>query len=164
MKLFPLFIACILAGTATAAPELTGVLSVAQEPPKFNLRETSTKETSGWLGLGRRFSGYTLDSYDAATSTLTVSRPHETLKLRLIATTVVAAAPTPTPAPASQESPVMSDTELEAKGLQRLKPGDTGAKIAHTRGLTLPELSALNPDVVWSRLRVGQLIRFRKSE
>lgn len=161
MKFSPLFFACLAAGTASAAPELTGVLSVTQEPPKFNLRETSTQETSGWIGLGRRFSGYTLDSYDASTSILTVSRPNDTLKLRLLASTVVVAAPTPTP---DQASPEVSDTELEARGLQRVKSGDSGAKIARVHGLTLPELLALNPGVNWNRLRVGQLIRFRAGE
>jgi hypothetical protein len=45
------------------------------------------------------------------------------------------------------------------EGIYFLRPGDTGAKIAKANNLTLEELRTLNPDVTWSRLRVGQAVR-----
>ena len=40
-----------------------------------------------------------------------------------------------------------------------IKPGDTGARIALNHAMTLSDLVALNPEVNWAALRVGQMIR-----
>lgn len=40
-----------------------------------------------------------------------------------------------------------------------VKPGDVGGTIARAHGLTLAQLEALNPGVVWTRLQVGQKLR-----
>ena len=45
------------------------------------------------------------------------------------------------------------------EGLYILQRGDTGAKIARDNKVTLADLRALNPDVDWSRLSVGQAVR-----
>lgn len=42
-----------------------------------------------------------------------------------------------------------------------LRPGDTGVKIAQKAGITLSQLLSLNPDVNWSKLNVGQIVRVR---
>lgn len=49
-------------------------------------------------------------------------------------------------------------------GLYRINPGDTAVKIARKHGIRLVELSALNPDVNWARLRVWQVVRVRAQE
>lgn len=43
-----------------------------------------------------------------------------------------------------------------------VKSGDTGAKIARSLGVTLADLLAVNPDVNWNRLNVGQKIKLPK--
>lgn len=43
-----------------------------------------------------------------------------------------------------------------------IKSGDTGAKIARERGFALGDLQAVNPDVNWNRLNVGQKIKLPK--
>jgi LysM repeat protein len=40
-----------------------------------------------------------------------------------------------------------------------VKPGDTGVKIARAIGASLADLQAVNPNVDWNRLKVGQKIR-----
>jgi LysM repeat protein len=43
-----------------------------------------------------------------------------------------------------------------------IKSGDTGAKIARERGVSLADLLSVNPDVNWNRLNVGQKIKLPK--
>lgn len=43
-----------------------------------------------------------------------------------------------------------------------IKSGDTGAKIARERGVSLADLQAVNPGVNWNRLAVGQKIKLPK--
>lgn len=43
-----------------------------------------------------------------------------------------------------------------------IKSGDTGAKIAREKGVSLPDLQAVNPGVNWNRLAVGQKIKLPK--
>jgi LysM repeat protein len=50
---------------------------------------------------------------------------------------------------------------FEDVGLYRIKPGDTGAKIARAHDLDMTALQSLNPDVNWTRLKVWQVIRIR---
>ncbi|MDR1009634.1 MAG: LysM peptidoglycan-binding domain-containing protein [Opitutaceae bacterium] len=43
-----------------------------------------------------------------------------------------------------------------------VKSGDTGAKIAANAGVKLSDLMAVNPDVNWNRMHVGQKIKLPK--
>lgn len=43
-----------------------------------------------------------------------------------------------------------------------VKGGDSGAKIARAQGVTLADLIAVNPDVNWTKLKVGQKIKLPK--
>ncbi len=43
-----------------------------------------------------------------------------------------------------------------------IKSGDTGAKIAREKGVSLADLQAVNPGVNWTRLAVGQKIKLPK--
>jgi hypothetical protein len=52
----------------------------------------------------------------------------------------------------------MTPDELAAVGLYRLKGGDSGAKVARAHGMTIADLLALNPDVDFRRLMVGQIL------
>jgi LysM repeat protein len=45
------------------------------------------------------------------------------------------------------------------EGLYFIQRGDTGAMIARTNNVSLADLRALNPDVDWSKLKVGQAVR-----
>jgi len=65
------------------------------------------------------------------------------------------AAISPKPTPPSVPNPVPADPAYT------IMPGDTAAKIATQRGLTLDQLQALNPNTNWARLRVGQQIRLQ---
>ncbi|AKC83211.1 hypothetical protein IMCC26134_11260 [Verrucomicrobia bacterium IMCC26134] len=40
--------------------------------------------------------------------------------------------------------------------------GDTGAKIARAKGVSLPDLIAVNPGVNWTALKVGQKVKLPK--
>ena len=40
--------------------------------------------------------------------------------------------------------------------------GDTGAKIARAKGVSLADLQAVNPGVDWAKLKVGQKIKLPK--
>jgi LysM repeat protein len=44
-------------------------------------------------------------------------------------------------------------------GEYKVKPGDTGTKIAKATGVSLSELETVNPGVDWRRLKVGQTIK-----
>ncbi|MFM1850389.1 MAG: hypothetical protein RIS54_73 [Verrucomicrobiota bacterium] len=43
-----------------------------------------------------------------------------------------------------------------------VKSGDTGAKIARAKGVSLPDLLSVNPGVNWNRLDVGQKLKLPK--
>jgi LysM repeat protein len=43
-----------------------------------------------------------------------------------------------------------------------VKSGDTGAKIARTKGVSLSDLQAVNPGVNWTHLAIGQKIKLPK--
>ena len=50
------------------------------------------------------------------------------------------------------------ETVSFAEGVYTIKPGDSGAKIARANSITLADLQTLNPDVNWTKLKVGQVI------
>jgi LysM repeat protein len=45
------------------------------------------------------------------------------------------------------------------EGLYIVQRGDTGAAITRANNISLADLRALNPDVEWNRLSVGQAVR-----
>jgi predicted RNase H-like HicB family nuclease len=49
-------------------------------------------------------------------------------------------------------------------GLYRVRVWDTGVKIAREHGLSISDLMKLNPDVDWSKLHIGQVVRVRAPE
>jgi hypothetical protein len=56
------------------------VLTAGNES-SFSLQESETRESSGWLKLGRTFSGWTLEAYDGQKEILTLKKGTETLRL-----------------------------------------------------------------------------------
>lgn len=67
---------------------------------------------------------------------------------------VAAAAPAPK---AGASGPVVAGPDEYV-----VQGGDTGAKIARTKGISLADLMAVNPGVNWSGLKVGQKIKLPK--
>lgn len=45
------------------------------------------------------------------------------------------------------------------EGIYFVRPRDTGPKIARANNLSLEELRTMNPDVLWSALKVGEAVR-----
>ena len=44
-------------------------------------------------------------------------------------------------------------------GRYQIRAGDTGLKIARMFDVSIPDLAALNPDISWAKLKIGQFIR-----
>jgi len=63
-------------------------------------------------------------------------------------------APVQNAAPAKNAGPAVA-----APGEYMVKGGDTGSKIARDAGVSLSALMAVNPNVNWNRLAVGQAIK-----
>jgi len=61
------------------------------------------------------------------------------------------------PAPAG--GAVRGAAPVAGPGEYKVKSGDTGAKIASANGVKLSDLMAVNPDVNWNRMHVGQTIK-----
>ena len=49
-------------------------------------------------------------------------------------------------------------------GRYQIRAGDTGLKIARMFEVSIPDLVALNPDVSWAKLKIGQFIRMQTEE
>ena len=45
------------------------------------------------------------------------------------------------------------------EGIYFVRPGDTGPRIARANNISLEDLRTMNPDVLWSALKVGEAIR-----
>jgi LysM repeat protein len=45
------------------------------------------------------------------------------------------------------------------EGIYFVRPGDTGPKIARANNISIENLKTMNPDVLWSALKVGEAIR-----
>lgn len=67
----------------------------------------------------------------------------------------------------SQKKPVVAEKSgkkggepaVAGPGEYVVKPGDGGAKIARTAGVSLADLQAVNPGVNWTKLNVGQKLK-----
>lgn len=70
----------------------------------------------------------------------------------------------PQPAPANQGGTAQQQQTppTAAPGEYVVKSGDTGVRIANANGVKLGDLMAVNPDVDWSRMKVGQKIKLPK--
>jgi LysM repeat protein len=63
------------------------------------------------------------------------------------------------PAPAAAAAAKNGPAPTAGPGEYVVKSGDTGTRIAASAGVSLQALMAVNPDVNWSRLHVGQKIK-----
>ena len=170
MKTIPLILLTICsAGIVHAEIRMNGVTDVAGKGLLFVLEDTETKEQASFVPLGAEFSGYTLDSYDSETSTLTLRKGEVKLAIGLAQAEIKEMPPTSPPQssasvggqPRGDSYAGISDDDLLKRGLRRTKPGDTLARIARERDVTLAQLMELNPGLDPRRLRVGQVLRFK---
>ena len=53
---------------------------------------------------------------------------------------------------------------LAERGEYAVRPGDTGLKIAKKFGMDLRDLAEMNPGTMWHLLKVGQIIKIKKTE
>jgi hypothetical protein len=81
----------LFAPLARAEIEFSGVLT-APDQTLFNLTDTSTTTTSGWIPLGQSFAGYALKAYDAQQDLLTLLKDGTQIEVRLNDSKVQAAA------------------------------------------------------------------------
>ncbi len=52
-----------------------------------------------------------------------------------------------------------ASTAVAGPGEYIVKSGDTGRKIAHANGVTVADLIAVNPEIDWKHLKVGQKVK-----
>lgn len=123
--------------------EFVGV-TIENSETKIALVET-TSGSSKWVKLGGQFNGYTVTSYDDTAKSVLLAKEGAELRITLKLSKIEPAAP--------PDSPQFVEYII--------KPGDIPAKIAQAQGLTIAELQALNPEVNWSKLKVGQKIRIK---
>lgn len=85
-----LLLLCTLGtGALRAEVEFAGYMRTAQGGMKFVLADPEAAKTSEWLGVGGRFSGYTVTAFDAKTETLTLARDGVPTRLVLKAAQIV---------------------------------------------------------------------------
>lgn len=107
---------------------------------------------SHWLLLGADFAGYKLKNYDADRGLLTLEADGKQIQVHLPDSRVRSATLRP------EDLQQFSDADLESLGFHRIMGGETGAKIARAAHITLAELRALNPDLNFAKLHVGQIV------
>jgi LysM domain len=170
MKLVPLILlTAFSARFARAEIRMNSVTDVAGKGPLFVLEDTETKERASFIPLGAEFCGYTLDSYDSKTSTLTLKKGEAKLAIGFAHAEIKKMPPAITPhaaaavggQPGGDPYAGVSDDDLLKRGLRRTKPGDTVGRIAKERGVTLAALMELNPGLDPVRLKVGQVLRLK---
>lgn len=119
----------------------------------FTLRDTETKTSSPWLGVGGEFAGHVVVSYSPKNASLLLRSKTGESRAHLDAHAVKEQ-----PKPAPIDVAALTDEELVGHGLYRVVAGDTVAKIARVVGLTIPEVVTLNPGLNAAKLRVGQIL------
>lgn len=159
----------LIATPLFAEIRLTGVSVVDEKGPRFVLEDTITKAKGVWIPLGSTFGKYLLAEYDQSDRVLLLKSPDDILRVKLIEATIKneeSKEPVKTGAPkeTQEELASLSDEELLARGYIRLKRGTTYRDIALSAGLSVEELIAMNPDVDYRRLRVGQVVRVASVE
>ena len=86
-------------------------------------------------------------------------------KLSRIAACFLAAFVTSCVSHPKKESPAAAPSESVAAvptGFYIVQAGDTGVKIARKHNLMIADLAAMNPELAWAMLKVGQLVRIAK--
>lgn len=122
---------------------------------KILITDLEDRKSSGWLAVGQSFRGYEVVAFDRKSEVVTLKGAADTLKLQLKESRV------------GEEKAKPAETKVNplfSGPTYNLRAGDTGAVIIRESGLTLEQLKKLNPDVNWSRLRVGQEIRLRETK
>jgi hypothetical protein len=71
-----------VAPATAAVPELGGIF-VFGEKPQFMLVDPDTNETSGWIGVGGTFAGYTVAAFRRETDTIVLTRDGAEVAARL---------------------------------------------------------------------------------
>lgn len=96
---------------------------------------------------------------DTNTAFQDFSKAFTELRNEVAALKAVAVTPTPvqTAAPAANAGPAVAGPDEHV-----VKSGDTGSGIARNAGVSLSALMAVNPNVNWNRLGVGQTIKLPK--
>lgn len=116
----------------------------------FALFDTEAMVSSGWVRLGSIFRGYTVAGYDAEREVIHLRNGSAEIDVKLRSTQV-------------QKEPALdlaklTNSELLSLGFYRVKPGDTALRIAHAENLVISQLLALNPEVQFRHLQVGQIL------
>jgi hypothetical protein len=78
-----LVLLCITTLSIRAEIQLVGIISFENER-LYSLRDTTTNDSSGWINLGRSFSGYTLVDFDAKTEALNLKKGGELVSVRMV--------------------------------------------------------------------------------
>lgn len=125
-------------------PEMTTESPTPSSPPPVVRRWYTVGVGESGRQIATRL-GVTLEALQAANSTYDFS-------LMIVGDQIVV------PPEGAAPGGVSSPRALSVAGYM-VKPGDTVAGIAAQTGLTLQQLTELNPDVDWRRLRVGQELR-----
>jgi hypothetical protein len=149
MRSFPLILFS-LASIAVAAPFEFSAYSIAEGAPRVVITDLADHKSSGWLPIGDSFRGYTVAALDPKTESLTLKRDAESIRLFLKTASVTSA---------EENDHSYEKRPPTGPGIYVTRAGDTGGRIAAQNHLTLAELAALNPNVNWAKLRIGQEIR-----
>ena len=135
----------VFLGTLTAYAEIQFVgTSLLDGRQQFALLDTDTQNT-GWAAVGETFAGFTLESYKSDEQVLTLRNGDSVQHLKI-----------QTYSPKTDQPVAQPQPEYYT-----LRPGDTGLKVAREYNISLQELLALNPDVTFNRLKVGQKLRVK---
>ena len=151
----------LLPVSAHAELTLTGILSIDGQV-KAVFQDTTSGKDSPWLAAGGTFNGYTIVTLSLDLASAEVSKDGHTSVIKLQQSKVLESKES-AKAPEMADLEKLSAEELHARGYHRTEKGDTGAKIAMRMGVKLADLQSLNPDVKWSRLVVGQIVKFRSA-
>ena len=117
----------------------------------FSLSDSQAK-TSRWVALGAEFSGFSLEGYNSEQGVLTLKKDRDEVYLSLRNAHVGKAENL------ARELSEITDVELAELGFSRVKAGDSAWKIAQAAQISLATLNALNPGLIFSRLKVGQIV------
>ncbi len=119
--------------------------------------------SAGQFGFQPAFMARSSDAIPFAISEPTPSTLAPTITATFTHTPIPPTA-TPTLSPTATPSPVPTATPTPAFILYVIQPGDTFSGLAARFGTTVEAIQALNPNVVPTRLRVGQQIRIPAPE
>jgi LysM repeat protein len=186
-RLFPLLLLSLSAASAadpsplgqpkSAEPRFvwTGV-GTTGDSTSYAIQDHSD-QSNAWVKAGDELAGYKV-SYDENKGELVLSNAKDVLHLALLRKPIEAAPDKEDKVAQDQIKDLegrlekaqneinmlraklaqVPDEALTSSGLYRVKPGDTGAKIAKNFGLPVNELSSMNPQQNFTRLRAGDVL------